>query len=394
MTTTRFRCLRAIILLPILLFAGCEESGVAGDPTIHPGPAPPGFIVEGNDYEGTGINDIAIDAEGNLYVLYTGQPQVGPRMYRLTKFDSAGKLLWSVFERGDYDRQAYGVEVFTDGRVQLDGSRSRRVLSSDGNVIEEWGMADTLGLRWGPRCYFPDGRLAGVQGERGTWKLSVAMAGSTLRHIPLPGGSAEDAWDDIELLSDHEVVLSGIAGILLVDVQAGTARTIVGSSRLRSYERRYLHVGPGRSIFTLGWPQWWRDDEWGLPSVVHCFSDNGTLRWSLRLDDEYDFGVCALDPETLLIGTESTGPHGEKIATIWQYASSGTRVREWRSHTGTEAPESGVRTVVATDIHRMLRLRDGSVLLSGSAIGWEHADRVAWIARMLPDGRIDGEFGR
>ncbi|MDT8324077.1 MAG: hypothetical protein RRA94_08205 [Bacteroidota bacterium] len=394
MHTPYIRVLRTILLLPLLFLFGCEEGGVAGDPTIYPGPAPAGFIVEGNDYEGTNVQDIDIDPAGNLYVLYNGQPQVGPRMYRLTKYDAGGKLLWSVFERGGYDRQAYGVEVLADGRVQIDGSRQRRVFSSSGDVVQEWGVPDTLGMRWHPQCYLPDGRLAGVRGENGRWFLSVAVTGSAVLSIPLPGGSREDAWYSIAVLSDHEVLLSGETGILIADLQAATARTIVSSSRLRSYERRSLHVGPERSIFSYGWPQWWRDDEWGLPAVVHCFYDNGALRWSLRLGDEEGFGVCALSPEAVLIGTESPGPRGEDIATLRQYDASGTVEREWRTHTGTEAPESGVRTVVTTDISRMRLLSDGSVLLSGTAIGWEHADQVAWLARMLPDGRLDGEFGK
>jgi hypothetical protein len=388
------RVLRTILLLPLILLFSCEEGGVAGDPTIYPGPAPAGFIVEGNDYEGTNVQDIDVDAAGNLYVLYNGQPQVGPRMYRLTKYDAGGSLLWSVFERGGYERQAYGVEVLADGRVQIDGSRQRRVFSSSGDVVQEWGLADTLGMGWTPQCHFPDGRLAGVRGENGRWLLSVAMTGSTVQNIPLPGASAEDAWDDIDILSEHEVLLSGMPGILIADLQTGTARTIVSSSRLRSYERRSLHVGPGRSIFSYGYPYWWNDDEWGLPAVVHCFNDNGTLRWSLRLGDEYGFGVCAVSPEAVLISTQSPGPRGEDIAILRQYGASGTIEREWRTHAGTEAPESGVRTVVTTDISRMRLLSDGSVLISGSAIGWEHADQVAWLARMLPDGRLDGEFGK
>ena len=385
---------RLLTLLAVTLLLGCEEGGVTGDPVIHPGPAPAGFIIEGNDYEGTVVNDIAVDSDGSLYVLYNGQPQVGPRMYRLTKLDAGGTLLLSVFERGGYDRQAYGVEVLADGRVQIDGLRERRVFSSSGDVVQEWGVPDTLGMRWHPQCYLSDGRLAGVRGENGKWYLSVAVTGSAVLNIPLPGGGGEDAWYSIAVLSDHEVVLSGDAGILISDLQAATARTIVSSSRLRSYERRSLHVGPERSIFSYGWPSWWDDDEWGLPSVVHCFAENGALRWSLRLGDEYGFGVCALDPETVLISTETPGPLGEDIATVRQYDASGAIEREWRTHAGTEAPESGVRTVVTTDISRMRLMKDGSVLIIGTAIGWEHADRVAWIARMLPDGRIDGEFGK
>jgi hypothetical protein len=79
---------------------------------------------------------------------------------------------------------------------------------------------------------------------------------------------------------------------------------------------------------------------------------------------------------------------------VRQYDASGAIEREWRTHAGTEAPESGVRTVVTTDISRMRLMKDGSVLIIGTAIGWEHADQVAWLARMLPDGRIDGEFGK
>jgi hypothetical protein len=341
-------------------------------------------------YGETYISSLLSDERGNLYSLILTSEDVGPDARTVFKADISGKGLWSASER-DYSWNWTGPVLLPDGRLLLWNWPDFRIIDEDGTLLQDWTLFDST--YWSMITALPDGRLVGVKYRENDAVLAIGDIHGEQRWMQLPGKGEKYTWTGLEALSEHEVVLSGGPGILLVDILAETSRIIVDSNRLRPFERAYMQVGPGRSIFCAGEPNIYKTEEAGLPTTLHCFDDRGSERWSLVLPDFQLRGFLPITADEVLLGTIADGNYGSSIAVVRKMNAGGGIVWEWRPEHNTVPPETGIRTVVSTAPTRYVALPDGSLIISGTAVGWTSADECAWLARLLPDGRLDKTFG-
>jgi sugar lactone lactonase YvrE len=99
-----------------------------------------GGDIEDEDYFLARPIDLALDAEGNLFVLDSGN-------YCIKKFDPEGKLLKTFGRQGEGPGEMAGpiaIETYRDGRVFLNDYRNRRftVFDHEGNCLETRDLTD------------------------------------------------------------------------------------------------------------------------------------------------------------------------------------------------------------------------------------------------------------